>query len=1614
LIPKLKQAWKAGSTRPTLIAATNVNVKKKKTRKEEREGSKGGSWWEICVGVPWVGARRHWCESAHCGALGGCVPREGEKGEQALEAGGVPHSRTMALRRGTKQAEEIRRNSYWSGARPEPPRRASTRERKVLSERRGSKWKGRFQVMAGQKNTLPLESFGGWITRTAADGTIFYQNEDTSEVTWVKPSELMTAREKAEEESEWTWVPDPKIMWQPAQIKSRDASGDVTVRTLDNKAVRVPHIRMMKGKLTDGVSQKVPMWPLKRRWLDQIEEDLVALPALDEGMILHNLRIRYESNDIYTWVGSGRTVLISFNPFQELPLYTDEQIDLQRNRVEAGLGANVPPHVYGIANDSLEQLLHENRSQSILVSGESGAGKTHATRTCLDFLAKVAGSSSGRGTGMGTRFEMMMTASSGTGPEQKVEQKILVANPVLEAFGNAKTVRNNNSSRFGKWIAVYFDTHSRAINGAQITSFLLESSRVAIQSKNERNYHIFYQMLSSDDVRERYMLMKEPLQYHYLNQSGSVTAKNMNDEEEFASVVSAMEQLEFEEEEQEWLFRTTAAVLHLGNIDFTEIKLPNGQKGCRLKGDSSPVGEKDSAQAPGEDVAERNPSTVDGKPPAWLALEYAAELLEIQGQQLEQVLTKRSIVVRGETSVIPLKKKQATQARDSLAKAIYARLFDWLVRRINESFGDAKGKFIGILDIFGFEIFEHNSFEQLCINYANEKLQQLFNQHTFGDEEELYEIEKINFKKIGFQDNQPVLDLIDKRPDGILNLLDDECVVPGGSDERLMGRIEGIYRENPFFKSLGSASSKNTAVKRADGEEIAFSIKHFAGIVVYDMTGFLAKNADTLFQDLYDICAKSNDVLTQELFPQLEEDERVKVISQSAKFRNQLNELMAILRKTECRYIRCIKPNSGQEANNFDGRKCLEQLSASGVFEAVEIRKTGFPFRLFHEEFVAKYRCINVGYRYHSKGETANELKGLCREILDASPQKFAGVQIGETRVLYRVDDHKMLELLRNLALATVVPKIQLVWRMALGRKFRKNLLKAEKALRVAMEAEDPDIVALGTAVEEVPTTLGSVGVIFRVNPPSLKDAQVLFQGLERWESVEEELEEFEDLKESSDDGFDRDKAQAIMDDADRLRKEENAPMTERQKELYDHLKSLLLGKDVEESIRGEAEAAIEEPTKEKVMSVHEEARQYAKPNEIIATLQILAARYERVDKDVVRAVEMLDRPLLQEIVEEATDLNYITDPVQEAQRLLELPEKEFVEKEIEAAKKHKNKKRRVHRELRLRELALAECFDQYENFFSNEAIRGNHSTGVCTLIFTSFKKRVNRPGASNATLRQISTQYRREGGAEGDEGQLTPVRGEPPMRGRYAHLHRFTETLDTSVLNIKEKDTVNDALVIFKHIRRYMDQIEDAGLSTGSRNFSGFAVVNMGFSQEELRDEIFAQIVKQLTYNPSRGSILAGIDLLCLCIAAFPPNFEPMENYLTVWVKLHLPNDFYRTFVSCVHEHRFASNPDTFEDRINELIELDWRTAQRAESRESSREVGKLNEDEMNFIKAKHALANLRRRFKGYTKGSRWSLRHDYEKDPWHKAKRYLKKVNYIVDSSYSVQNLVGFGHSS
>lgn len=710
------------------------------------------------------------------------------------------------------------------------------------------------------------------------------------------------------------WAEDRGSAWIAAEVVD-SAGKQVRVLTAAGKKVLASpeklHPRDADGEELNGV------------------DDMTKLTYLNEPEVLYNLERRYALNDIYTYTGS---ILIAVNPFTKLPhLYNVHMMDQYKG---APFG-QLSPHVFAVADASYRAMVDEGKSQSILVSGESGAGKTETTKLIMQYLTYVGG----------------RTASSGD--DRTVEQQVLESNPLLEAFGNARTVRNDNSSRFGKFVEIQFDANGR-ISGAAIRTYLLERSRVVQITDPERNYHCFYQLCASGRDAEKYKL-GHPSLFHYLNQSKTYELEGVSSSDEYLKMRRAMDIVGISSEDQEAIFRTLAGILHLGNIEFSPGK----------EHDSSAIKDQKSG----------------------FHMQMAANLFMCDVNLLLATLSTRTIQTREGNIVKALDCNAAIASRDALAKTIYARLFDWLVDKINRSVGqDPNSRVqIGVLDIYGFECFERNSFEQFCINFANEKLQQHFNEHVFKMEQEEYSKEEINWSYIEFIDNQDVLDLIEKKPIGIIALLDEACMFPKSTHETLSTKLFQNFRSHP-------------RLEKAKFSETDFRIAHYAGKVTYQTETFIDKNRDYVVVEHCNLLSSSKCPFVAGLFPALPEESSrssYKFSSVSSRFKQQLQALMETLNSTEPHYVRCVKPNSLNQPQKFEKLSVLHQLRCGGVLEAVRISLAGYPTRRSYSEFVDRFGLLAPDLLFGSYDE-----KMITEKILQKL--KLENFQLGRTKVFLR------------------------------------------------------------------------------------------------------------------------------------------------------------------------------------------------------------------------------------------------------------------------------------------------------------------------------------------------------------------------------------------------------------------------------------------------------------------------------------------------------------------------------------------------------------------------------------------------------------------------------------
>ncbi|CAK9038084.1 Myosin-6 (AtMYA2) [Durusdinium trenchii] len=807
------------------------------------------------------------------------------------------------------------------------------------------------------------------------------------------------------------WVKHDEEVWIQAEIVT-STDKEIIVKTADD-----PNGRVVLG----------PNEPIFLRTSDvftseglSVLDDLTQLTHLHEPAVLSSLQNRFDIDKIYTFTGP---ILIAVNPFKSIPGIYDEE-------VLSGFISTKPstkPHVFNTSNASYRGICDRHKSQTVLISGESGAGKTETTKHVMKFLA-LAGSSDGQVT--------------------NVEKQVLESNPLLEAFGNARTLRNDNSSRFGKFIELQFrpgtdsgvkgavqgmSGESLRLCGARIRHYLLEKVRVCEQQEGERNYHIFYeacaaaaklggqkeysypQVLSKDQAVEEMVVdlegFSELSNYAFLTRSTCKTLKDVDDVEMFERRINAMQTIGINKEDLTEVFHMVAAVLNLGNAKFDAP--PNNSEGSMVMAECA------------NSVA------------------MAEKLLGIKSGELEKALCNQTRVTRSERIRSPVNVRQAADNRDALAKALYGIVFNFIVYSTNLSIGyiDDVKLFVGVLDIFGFECFKMNSFEQLCINFTNERLQQFFNSFVFKLEEQLYEREGIPWDALDFPDNQDSVDLLAGKGTGVFAMLDEECLVPNGSDQ---GYCNKLIKQHKGHRRFDEIKTKPTW----------FVIKHFAGPVSYCTDSFLDKNRDQLSTDLIECVGNSSNQFVANVFRRdpkfadafVKEEDKAKTKKKkytvSSEFKDQLSSLMDVVDLTEPHFIRCIKPNPQNVPDLFDRKGVTEQLRYGGVLQVVQVSRAGYPVRINHQECWDDYKVIGAS-------KVVNELRHIqdpkirAQKLLDhldtelniPKPKHGQSWAVGKTLVFFKLPAYERIKFARLELVIKSTTMIQANWRGKVRRR---------------------------------------------------------------------------------------------------------------------------------------------------------------------------------------------------------------------------------------------------------------------------------------------------------------------------------------------------------------------------------------------------------------------------------------------------------------------------------------------------------------------------------------------------------------------------------------------------
>ncbi|CAF4101064.1 unnamed protein product [Rotaria sp. Silwood2] len=831
-------------------------------------------------------------------------------------------------------------------------------------------------------------------------------NYDPPEMKYLRPSDLNSKNNIADTNiaNEWAakklvWVPDEQEGFIYGRIRQEKNDGQLIIDLENGKCITIH--KDDTQRVNPPKFNKV--------------EDMSELTCLNDASVLFNLKERYYSGLIYTYSGLFCVVV---NPYKRLPIYSENVIEMYKGKKRE----QMPPHIFAIASDAYRSMLQNREDQSILCTGESGAGKTENTKKVIQYLASIAAApKSFQRPLVNSTSQYQQQGTKSTDVSGELEEQLLQANPILEAFGNAKTVKNDNSSRFGKFIRINFDT-SGFIAGASIEAYLLEKSRTIRQAKNERTFHIFYQLLRSANTKMiADYLLEDFTRYRYLT-NGNLTISGINDGEEFQNTVKAMQIMNISYDELNSIFRTISAVLQMGNLQFKQER------------------DTDQATLPDNTIAQK-----------------ICHLLGISVTDFVRSFLKPKLNVGRDFVTKAQTKVQVDFAVEAISKAIYERMFKWIVTRINKSLDRSKrqgSSFIGILDIAGFEIFQLNSFEQLCINYTNEKLQQLFNHTMFVLEQEEYRRENIDWAFIDFGlDLQPTIDLIEKQM-GILSLLDEECWFPKATNRTYLEKLINTHAQHPKFGKPNYKAPSD------------FSIMHYAGKVDYSTDQWLMKNMDPLNDNVVTLLQTSNDPFAREIWKDAEivglavtdQNDATSNLKSNIKkgmfrtvsqlYKEQLTKLMNTLKNTNPNFVRCILPNQEKKvrkAGVIYSPLVLDQLKCNGVLEGIRICRNGFPNRILFQEFRQRYEILCPNAISTEFMDSKAAVKKMIQELeLDENLYR-----IGLTKIFFRSGVLGHLEEERDLKLTDIMTQLQALCRGVLARKNYQRRIQQLNAIRV-------------------------------------------------------------------------------------------------------------------------------------------------------------------------------------------------------------------------------------------------------------------------------------------------------------------------------------------------------------------------------------------------------------------------------------------------------------------------------------------------------------------------------------------------------------------------------------
>ncbi|XP_022913849.2 unconventional myosin-VIIa [Onthophagus taurus] len=1185
--------------------------------------------------------------------------------------------------------------------------------------------------------------------------------------------------------------------------------------------------------------------------------DMTRLTVLDEEVINKNLKERYVKDNIYTYTGS---ILVAVNPYKAINVYTEAYIRKYQGK-KFGIEE---PHVFALAEAAYASLKTDrpgcgSRNQSLVISGESGAGKTETTRFILQYLCSVT-----------------------SGVSTWVEQQILEANTILEAFGNAKTIRNDNSSRFGKFMQVCFDSRWM-IAGCIIQDYLLEQSRITFQGPAERNYHVFYQLVEGAKRNKELaaqLHLKEVEFYNYLNKSVSV--KTEEETKPLDSLRLAFNVLQVPPSMCNGIFQTLSAILWLGNLTFQDI---DGER-CQLTPEDEEI------------------------------LGIISKLLGLEMENLKQVVLMRQINVRGNITEIPLRLQEAGENRHAMAKALYSRTFAWLVNHINTCTnpGQDSSRFLGVLDIFGFENFAVNSFEQLCINYTNEKLHKFFNHYVFALEQSIYKEEEIQYNHIAFTDNTLCLELLEKPPRCILRLLTEQCHLPRGCDASYISNLHSEFENHERY------------VKGDDKRkwETEFGVKHYAGTVMYSAIGFVDKNRDVQQDVFFDIISRSSNEFVQNL--SVYQDLQGMVNNRntmngtsttgtvqrgtskgkptvSDTFRYQLQSLIDVLQSTTPWYVRCIKPNGSKAANKYDDNLVLDQLKYLGMLDIIRIRKEGFPIHMAFEDFVTRYHCL-------SPSKLPNDPKIACESIIKNKNVPKTEWQIGKSKVFMRSHVHEPLEETRNVMVMSRAILIQKTFRKYKARKeyvhIRNAVLKIQHAykgwkLRIEFLRKRRAAIVIqshlrGVFAREVATALREMRRVEEEmrkrekleEERKAREAELALQEQEQEKKLQLEQSEqaaqkeiaalshmAEQLKprliEPPAEAVDLDNLFAFLSDVHpQTRNHIIEEIGEKMNELVEDL-DVELETVIQQELEGLAQEQLQTnptPPKLGLPSLPEPTEppppppQFDNlpppPPELITPPS--EAEKDKSNEPIYEAVLPRDEPPCvsppplpapPRLLPESPKLS---PPVSRSSSAVPSTWRYSQEQEINGGEREQRRKFRVEKKLQeLNENQDKENVeDTYHDMleFAETYFNGHERSPEGTIIATLTRK---RQSSELIPKHEMIVFYK---------GNSIPT----------SHIHMY------------DPDNVNIAVTMFRDLSKYI-----RGELNAEKELSVIqTIIGHALEREELRDEVLVQCIRQATNNPQQDGTERIWLLLCLCVVSFQPS-KLLHKYFISFLKKNL-----------------------------------------------------------------------------------------------------------------------------